>query len=138
MNQYYNVLSLLKYRHCDHNIHIKYTLTLTLLLILWNLNPTVYILGENWKIYLFCRIYLHPRSLQVKPAITKFGVNLTIRGKYLDTWSLSHQYEAQTSHWGEVEEGRIKWKLLLMTFAQTFKKFQHFLKIIRSALEDAF
>ena len=30
---------------------------------------------------------------------------------------------------GGVEVARIKWKLLLMTFAQTFKKFQHFLKM---------
>ena len=34
----------------------------------------------------------------------------------------------QTSQKGEVEVARIKWKLLLMTFAQTFLKFPHFLK----------
>ena len=33
---------------------------------------------------------------------------------------------------GGVEVARIKWKLLLMTFAQTFQKFPHFLNMERS------
>ena len=95
------------------------------ILILWSIKSNCLHFSRNWKIYLFFRIYLHPRSLQVKPAITKSDVKLIIWAKCWSTWALPHQWDTNLTE-VEVEVAKIKWKLLLMTFAQTFQNLRTF------------